>query len=172
MKRKKPVKKRNPRRRRISNSYRNYIYRRYNGFGINDSSDWEIYDSSRIKMLCINCYGQFYIWSDDKFQAKNWFCDDCRLKISKRKWQLIAKFHKHMEAARFRRKNPVSLDHGDVLGFTNSMFRCIRGKASREHVIKTIKLAIDLASYVDPITLGRLLDLYDRIVGIHAKRRY
>lgn len=76
-----------------------------------------------------------------------------------------------MEAARFRKKNAVQLDHGDVLGFTNSIFRCVRGKASREVVIKTMKLSIDLAKYADPIILGGLLDRYDTLVGIQAKKR-
>lgn len=180
MKKKKPTKKKKPVNKRASkltayqrrkNTYQNYIYRRYHGYGIDEAADWEGYDSSRVKMLCINCYGQYYIWSYDKFKANHWFCDQCRSKITKRKWQLLSKFHKIMEEARFRKRNPVSLDHGDVLGFSNSIYRCIRGKASREHVIKTIKIAIDLASYSDPITLGRLLDLYDNVVGIHAKKR-
>lgn len=167
---KKPVKKRKGTKKRNKNTLGMYVYRRYNGYGIDYADEWD-YDATKTRMLCINCYGQFYIWSYDRFKVFNWFCPDCRKQITPRKWSLIGKFHKYMEAARFRKKNPVSLQHGDVLGFTNSMFRCVRGKASREVVIKTMKLAIDLGKYADPILLGNLLDRYDRVVGVQAKKR-
>ena len=171
-KNKKPVKKNRGRKRTTRRKLvAPYIYRRYHSYGIDYAGDWEEYDSSRVRMLCINCYGQFYMWAYDRFKVYNWFCDDCRVKISKRRWALITRFHKYMEAARFRKTNPVDLSQGDVLGFTNSLYRCIRGKASRETVIKTMKLAIDLAKYADPIILGGLLDRYDKLVGIQAKKR-
>lgn len=167
---KKPTKKGGKRRSRKIPKLVPYIYRRYQGYGIDEASDWE-YDASRVRMLCINCYGQYYIWSHDRYEIKNWFCDECRKQLTPRKWSLLKKFHKHIEVARFRKNNPANLSHGDVLGFTNSLFRCIRGKAAREVVIKTMKLGIDLAKYADPIILGNLLDRYDKIMGIQAKKR-
>jgi hypothetical protein len=167
---KKPVKKRKNVKRRKKPVLSQYVYRRHYGYGADYAEDWD-YDATKARMLCINCYGQFYIWTYDKFKVFNWFCQDCRKQVSPNKWSLITKFHKYMEEARFRKRNPVSLQHGDVLGFTNSMFRCVRGKASRDVVIKTIKLAIDLSKYADPIILGNLLDRYDRVVGVQAKKR-
>ncbi len=168
---KKPT-KRNPRKKgtKRKGNIKQYVYRRYHGYGIDYAGDWD-YDTSRVRMLCVNCYGQFYIWTYDRFKVQNWFCDECRKQITPRKWSLVGKFHSYMEKARFRKNNPASLTHGDVLGFTNSLFRCIRGKASRDVVIKTMKLAIDLSYYADPIILGNLLDRYDRVVGIQAKKR-
>lgn len=165
---KKPVKRNRRRyRRKIHIST---IFHRVHGLGVDERDDWD-WDATRTRMRCISCYGEYYIWNYDRFKVAHWFCEDCREKVTKRKWALIGKFHKYMEAARFRKNNPTNLDHGDVLAFTNSIYRCVRGKASRDTVIKTMKLGVDLSQFADPIILGGLLDKYDKIVGIQAKQR-